>query len=91
MKDKTAARDLVLNRAKPLKKKNMERVRRMQLAYASMMISKKIDIWHNHTYQMPCPVVHPLPSLVPKPTKNPPTMNPSGETIGMVASPYPRR
>ena len=40
---------------------------------------------------MPCPVVHPLPSLVPKPTKNPPTMNPSGETIGIVASPYPRR
>jgi len=44
MKDKTAASDLVLNRAKPLKKKNMERVRRrMQLTYASM-ISKMIDI-----------------------------------------------
>jgi hypothetical protein len=33
--------------------------------------------------QIPCPEVHPLPSLVPKPTKNPATIYPRLETIGM--------
>ena len=35
-------------------------------------------------------LLHPLPSRVPKPTKNPPTTKPSGDTIG-TSGEYPMR